>query len=93
MFRHFGIAFYERNICKNDIAHNLRNNRPMRIPKTRTSSYGIESLSCLGCRLWTSLRDEFKSIKTLASFETQFKRWKDNAAAGYAENSLAMSVS
>ena len=42
-----------------DLPHNLRNNLPMRIPKARTSSYGIESLSFLGCTLWKNLRDEF----------------------------------
>ena len=46
-----------------DIDHNLRNNLPMSIPKARTSSYGIESLSFLGCKLWNNLLDEFKSIK------------------------------
>ena len=38
-----------------DITHNLRNNLPIRIPKTRISSYRIESFSFLGCKLWNSL--------------------------------------
>jgi len=69
-----------------DITHNLRNNLPMRIPKVRTSSYGIESLSCLGCKLWNNLPDDFKSIKTLASFKRQIKDGRIAATAGYAEH-------
>ena len=76
-----------------DVTHNLRNNLPMRIPKARTSSYGIESLSFLGCRLWNNLPDKFKSIKTLASFKKPIKGGMITAIAGYAENSLVMSVS
>ena len=60
------------------MTYNLRNNLLMRIPKTRTSRHGIESLSFLGCRLWNNLPDEFKSIKTLKSFKRQIKGWNDN---------------
>ena len=49
-----------------DITHNLRNSLPMCIPKTRTTSYGIESLFFLECKLWNNLPDVFKAIKTLA---------------------------
>ena len=61
-----------------DITHNLRSNLPMRIPKARTSSYGIECLSFLGCKIWNNLPDNFKSIKTLASFKRQIKGWNDS---------------
>ena len=61
--QNFNPSFMEEIFAQEDITHNLRRNLPMRIPKARISSYGIESLSFLGCRL----PDEFKSIKTLAS--------------------------
>ena len=49
-----------------NITYNLRNNFPICVSKTRTTSYSIESLSFLGCKLWSNLPDEFKTIKTLA---------------------------
>ena len=61
-----------------EITYNLRNNLQMQIPKVRTSSHGIESLSFLGCKLWNNLPDEFKSIKTLAAFKRKINEWKDN---------------
>ena len=60
------------------ITNKLRNNLPMRIPKARTSSHGIESLSFLGCKLWNNLPDDFKSIKTLALFKRQIKGCNDS---------------
>ena len=71
-------SFMKEIFVQKDITHNLRNNLLMRIPKMRTSSYGIERLYFLGCRLWNNLPDEFKSIKTLASFKRQIKGWNDN---------------
>ena len=71
-------SFMKEIVVQKDKTHNLRNNFPISIPKTRTSSCGIESLSFLGCKLWNNLRDEFKSIKTLASFKRQIKGCKDN---------------
>ena len=49
--QNFNASFMEEMFIQKDITHNLRNNLPMRIPKARTSSYGIESLSFLGCKL------------------------------------------
>ena len=70
--------FMKKIFVQNDITHNLRNNLPMCVPITRTTRYGIESLSFLGCKLWNNLREEFKAIKTLASFKSQIEGWKDN---------------
>ena len=77
----------EEIFAQEDITHNLRRNLPMRIPKARISSYGIESLSFLGC----NLTDEFKSIKTLASLKRQIKAWNDNCKCKLCRNSLVMS--
>ena len=76
-----------------DMTYNLRNNLLMRIPKTRTSRHGIESLSYLGCKLWNNLPAEFKSIKTLETFKRQIKDGMIAATASYVENSLARSGS
>ena len=71
-------SFMKEIFVKKDIAYSLRNNLPMRIPKARTSSYGIESLSFLRCKLWNNLPDDLKSTKTLASFKRQIKGWNDS---------------
>ena len=79
---------------RKDLPHNLRNNLPMRIPKVRTSSYGIESLSFLECKLWNNLPDEFKSIKKLSHhLNGKLKDGMITATAGYAENSLVLWIS
>ena len=62
-------SFMKEIFVQKEITHNL----PMHIPKSRTSSCGIESLSFLGCKLWNSLPVEFKSIRTLASFKGKLK--------------------
>ena len=76
--QNFNASFMEEIFVQKDITHNLRNNLPMRIPKARTSSYRIESLSFLGRKLWNNLPDDFKNIKTLASFKRKIKGWNDN---------------
>ena len=76
-----------------DITHNLRNNLPMRIPKARTSRYGIESSSFLGCKLWNNLSDDLKALKLLHHLKGKLKDGVTAATAGYAENSLVISVS
>ena len=73
-------SFVKEIFVQKDITHNLRSNLPMCIPKMRTTSYGVESLYFLGCKLWNNLPDEFKAIKTLASFKRQIKGWKDNCS-------------
>ena len=82
-------SFMKEIFLQKEITHNL----PMHIPKSRTSSCGIESLSFLGCKFWNSLPVEFKSSKTLASFKGKLNDGVMTATAGYAENSLFMSVS
>ena len=71
-------SFMKEIFVQKDMTYNLRNNLLMRIPKTRTSRHGIESLSFLGWGLWNNLPDEFKSIKTLESFKRQIKGWNDS---------------
>ena len=86
-------SFMKEIFVRKDITHNLRNNLPMHIPKARTSSYGIESLIYLGCKLWNNLPDHFKALKLLHHLKGKLKDVKIAAAAGYAENSLIMSAS
>ena len=60
--------------------YHLRNSRLMKIPKTRTISHGIESLSKLGCKLWNNLPENLKNPNTLHTFKVKIKQWKDNCS-------------
>ena len=71
-------SFMKEIFVQKDRTHNIRNHLPMIIPKMRASSYEIERLSFLGCKLWNNLPNEFKSIKILTSFKRQIKGWNDN---------------
>ena len=86
-------SFMKEKFVQKDITHNLRNNLPMRIPKARTSRYGIESSSFLGCKLWNNLPDDLKALKLLHHLKGKLKDGVIAATAGYAENSLVISVS
>ena len=44
-------SFIKKIFVQKKITHNIKKNLPMRNPKMRTSSYGIESWSFLGCKL------------------------------------------
>ena len=60
--------------------YHLRNSRLMKIPKTRTITHGIESLSYLGCKLWNNLPENLKNLNTLHTFKVKIKQWKDNCS-------------
>ena len=76
-----------------DIAHNLRNNLTMRIPKTRTSSYGLKAclLSVASCGITCAMN--LNTLKLLHHLKGKLKDGMITATAGYAENSLVMSFS
>ena len=58
--------------------YHLRNSRLMQIPKTRTITHEIESLSYLGFKLWNNLPENMKNLNTLNTFKFKIKQWKDN---------------
>ena len=56
--------FIERNI-----SYNLRRGNDARIPKVRTTSFGIKSIAYLGNKLWQLLPLEIKQSNTLPIFK------------------------
>ena len=60
--------------------YHLRNSRLMKIPKTRTITHGIESLSYLGCKLWNNLPENLKNPNTLHTSKVKIKQWKANCS-------------
>ena len=56
--------------------YNLRNGRHWVIPNVRTVSYGLESVSYRGPKIWEMLPKEIKEVNSLAAFKTRIKTWK-----------------
>ena len=42
----------------------------------RTSKNGLDSLRCLGLKLWDILPDEIKNATSLSAFTTMIKKWE-----------------
>ena len=63
--------FHERKVVKYD----LRTKNLCRLPKTRTTKFGIESLSFRGSVLWNSLCDTIKALPSVAAFKRAIKHW------------------
>ena len=63
--------FAERNT-----GYNLRHGNDSQIPKVHTTTYGIETISFLGNRLWSTLPNIIKQASTLPIFKSHIKCWK-----------------
>ena len=63
--------FTERNT-----GYNLRHGNDSQIPKVHTTTHGIETISFLGNRLWSTLPNIVKQASTLPIFKNQIKCWK-----------------
>ena len=46
------------------------------LPKVHTTTYGIETISFLGNRLWSTLPNIIKQAGTLSIFKSHIKCWK-----------------
>ena len=63
--------FAERNT-----GYNLRHGDDSQLPKVHTTTYGIETISFLGNRLWSTLPNIIKQASTLSIFKSHIKCWK-----------------
>ena len=63
--------FAERNT-----GYNLRHGNDSQLPKVHTTTYGIETISFLGNRLWSKLPNIIKQASTLAIFKSHLTCWK-----------------
>ena len=63
--------FMERNIT-----YSLRRGNDAQTPKVRTTSFGIESITYLGSKLWQLLPLEIKQSNTLPIFKKRIRCWK-----------------
>ena len=69
--------FAERNT-----GYNLRHGNDSQLPKVHTTTYGIESISFLGNRLWSTLPNIFKQASILPIFKNHIKCWKGESCNG-----------
>ena len=56
--------------------YNLRHGKALQLPKGHTTTYGIETISFLGNRLWSTLPNILKQASTLPIFKNHIKCWK-----------------
>ena len=63
--------FAERNT-----GYDLRHGNDSQLPKVHTTTYGIETISFLGNRLWATLPNVIKEASTLPIFKSHIKCWK-----------------
>ena len=56
-----------------NVHYDLRTKNNLRIPKARTTSYGIETVRYLGQRLWQTLPHSIKESQPLARFKNELR--------------------
>ena len=62
--------FAERNT-----GYDLRHGNDSQLPKVHTTTYGIETISFLGNRLWSTLTIIIKQANTLSIVKSHIKCW------------------
>ena len=67
-------VFAERNN-----RHNLRNENHLRLPVTKTTTYGLETIEYRGCLLWSKLPPEIKDSKSLSELKRKIKEREGNS--------------
>ena len=60
----------------NEIKYDLRIKNLLQIPKVKTSTYGLSSLSFRGSILWITLPDSNKSVHNIKIYKIMIKNWK-----------------
>ena len=48
---------------------------PFKTRNVKTVSYGTETLSFMGPKIWALVPDEFKKVKSLPEFKREIKQW------------------
>ena len=58
------------------VSYNLRKGSDTLLPVVRTATYGIETVSYIGNKLWKILPSSLKSIPNLENFKKGIRSWK-----------------
>ena len=56
-------------------SYNLRNDFKLRSHNIHTVSYGTETLSFIGPRIWNTVPSEYKNVRILKEFKDRIKSW------------------
>ena len=68
-------TFMKNIFTERNIQYSLRSESHLRLPKVKTTVYGIENIQYRGRHLWSSLPREIKDSNTLAEFKRKIKSW------------------
>ena len=68
--------FMKDVFAEQNTGYNLRHGNNSQLPKVHTTTYGIETISFLGNRLWSTLRNIIKQASTISIFKSHSKDWK-----------------
>ena len=68
-------TFMKKIFTERNIQYSLRSENHLRLPKVKTTTYGIENIQHRGCHLWSSLPREIKFSNTLAECKRKLKSW------------------
>ena len=69
-------SFMKEIFVEKHSPYGLRGCHNLLLPQARTTCYGLETISFLGCRLWQALPNDMKQSDTLSSFKRKIKTWK-----------------
>ena len=69
-------SFMKEIFVEKHSPYGLRSCHNLLLPQVRTTCYGLETISFLGCRLWQALPNDMKQSDTLSSFKRKIKTWK-----------------
>ena len=60
---------------RKNINYSLRSQNLLKLPCTKTITYGLNSILFRSCILWNSLPSEFKNCQSLQDFKHKIKSW------------------
>ncbi len=69
-------SFMKDIFVEKQVSYGLRGCHNLSLPQARTTCYGLETISFLGCRLWQALPNDLKQSDTLSSFKRKIKAWR-----------------
>ena len=64
------------HFVENDYNFRHQSRKKCKVNHVETETYGKQSISYFGPKIWNSIPQEIKNIKNLATFKTKIKHWK-----------------
>ena len=70
------VIFAEAFPVRQQSQHNMRNYSYFAMPRAKTVNHGLESLPCIGAKLWDSIPSHMKEIGSINEFKHVIRTWK-----------------